>query len=113
EHYLASAPAFAEASAGKPAAPNAAADASADTALTERVRALYEGSVVPVREVARLAGVSERTIYKYVRKGGWRRRHAGPARDLPAEVLAGADAAVAAAAAGGAATAGPGLGFAP
>src|SRR5437764_2546304 len=119
EHYLASAPAFAEASAGEPAAPNAAADASADTALSERVRALYEGSVVPVREIARLAGVSERTIYKYVRKGGWRRRHAGPARDLPAEVLAEADAAVAAAAAadavGGAETAGPGfgLGFAP
>src|SRR5437764_14871137 len=74
EHYLASAPAFAEASAGEPAAPDAAAAASADTALTERVRALYEGSVVPVREIARLAGGRQRTIHKYVAKGR-RRRH--------------------------------------
>ena len=49
--------------------------------LTARVRALYEGSAVPVREIARLADVSERTIYKYVAKGGWTRRHACPARD--------------------------------
>ena len=32
------------------------------------MRALYEGSAVPVREIARLAGVSERTLYKYVAK---------------------------------------------
>ncbi|MEX0841132.1 MAG: hypothetical protein WD039_02455 [Xanthobacteraceae bacterium] len=43
----------------------------------QRVRGLYENSAVPVREIARLAGVSERTLYKYVRKGGWRRRYAG------------------------------------
>jgi hypothetical protein len=36
---------------------------------------------VPVREIARLLGVAERTLYKYVRKGGWRRRHANPAGD--------------------------------
>src|SRR5690242_19198927 len=34
--------------------------------LLERVRRLYEESVVPVREIARLIGVSERTLYKYV-----------------------------------------------
>ena len=38
------------------------------TPLTQKVRALYEDSVVPVREIARLAGVSERTLYKYVQK---------------------------------------------
>ncbi len=43
--------------------------------LTERVRALYESSVLPVREIARLAQVSERTLYKYVARYGWRRRH--------------------------------------
>jgi hypothetical protein len=41
------------------------------TPLTQRARELYESSVVPVREIAQLVGVSERTIYKYVRKGGW------------------------------------------
>jgi hypothetical protein len=49
--------------------------------LMQRLRGLYENSAVPVREVARLAGVSERTLYKYVEKGGWRRRHACAARD--------------------------------
>jgi len=44
--------------------------------LTLRVRALYEDSVVPMREIARLAGVHERTLYKYARKCGWRRRNA-------------------------------------
>ena len=46
------------------------------TDLTARARALYEGSAVPVREIARLAGVSERTLYKYVAKHGWRKRYA-------------------------------------
>jgi hypothetical protein len=41
----------------------------------QRLRALYEDSVVPVREIARIAGVTERTLYKYVQKGGWRRRY--------------------------------------
>jgi hypothetical protein len=36
---------------------------------------------VPVREIARLAGVTERTLYKYVEKGGWRRRYVCRARE--------------------------------
>src|SRR5689334_8603488 len=39
-----------------------------DNDLTAQVRALYEGSGVPVREIAALAGVTERTVYKYARK---------------------------------------------
>ncbi len=49
--------------------------------LTEKVRGLYEHSAVPVREIARLAGVTERTIYKYVEKHGWKRRYACAPRD--------------------------------
>jgi DNA invertase Pin-like site-specific DNA recombinase len=56
-----------------PAAP-ACTDAAADASLTERVRALYEGSIVPVREIARLVGVGERRIYRYARKLGWKAR---------------------------------------
>jgi hypothetical protein len=44
--------------------------------LTARVRVLYENSAVPVREVARLAGVTERMLYKYAQKGGWKPRYA-------------------------------------
>jgi predicted transcriptional regulator len=44
--------------------------------LTEKVRALYEHSAVPVAEIAQLAGVTERTIYKYVQKGRWKPRYA-------------------------------------
>jgi len=44
--------------------------------LTARVRALYEGSAVPVAAIARLVGVTERTVYKYAQKGGWRPRYA-------------------------------------
>jgi hypothetical protein len=47
----------------------------AQTGLTERVRALYEGSAVPVREIANLAGVTERTIYKYAAKHAWKPRY--------------------------------------
>lgn len=46
-----------------------------ETKLTKRVRALYEDSAVPVREIARLAGVTERTLYKYVEKHNWKRRY--------------------------------------
>jgi hypothetical protein len=49
--------------------------------LAERVRALYEESVVPVREIARLAGVTERTIYKYARKERWTARVTRLSRD--------------------------------
>jgi hypothetical protein len=48
-----------------------------ETPLTARVRALYETSAVPVREIALLVGVTERTIYKYVIKQNWKRRYAG------------------------------------
>lgn len=43
--------------------------------LMTRVRALYEDSTVPVAEIARLVGVTERTLYKYAAKGEWRRRY--------------------------------------
>jgi hypothetical protein len=43
--------------------------------LMQRLRALYEDGVVPVREIARIAGVAERTLYKYIEKGAWRRRY--------------------------------------
>ena len=43
--------------------------------LTERVRALYEDSAVPVREIASVAGVTERTIYKYAAKHAWKPRY--------------------------------------
>lgn len=36
-----------------------------------RVRGLYEDSALTVREIARLAGVSERMIFLYARQGGW------------------------------------------
>ncbi len=39
-------------------------------------RALYEGSAVPVCEIAALVGVSERTHYKYFAKYGWKKRYA-------------------------------------
>jgi hypothetical protein len=41
-----------------------------------QVRALYEDTAVPVREIARRAGVTERTLYKYARKSGWTPRYA-------------------------------------
>jgi hypothetical protein len=43
--------------------------------LMARVRALYEDSAVPVREIAAIAGVSERTLYTYVAKHDWKRRY--------------------------------------
>lgn len=45
-----------------------------EPSLTERVRALFEGSVLPVREIAQIAGVTERTIYKYAAKHRWKPR---------------------------------------
>jgi hypothetical protein len=49
---------------------------SVEPSLTDRVRALYEDGVVPVREIARLVGVTERTLYKYAARGRWRKRYA-------------------------------------
>jgi hypothetical protein len=58
-----------------------------ETSLTARVRALYEGAAVPVREIAKLAGVSERTVYKYVEKHGWQKRYrVKPRGEAAAEV---------------------------
>jgi hypothetical protein len=48
---------------------------AAATDLTARIRALYEATAVPVREIARLAGVTERTLYKYVEKHRWKKRY--------------------------------------
>ena len=45
-----------------------------DLDVLQWVQQLYEGGVLPVREIARLAGVTERMIYKYVQTGGWCRR---------------------------------------
>lgn len=60
--------------------------------LMARVQALYEDTAVPVREIARLCGVTERTLYKYVRKGGWRRRYIrAPARDAATGFVCGAE----------------------
>ncbi len=39
------------------------------------LRALYEDSAVPVARSRRSAGVTERTIYKYAAKHGWKRRY--------------------------------------
>lgn len=52
--------------------------------LIARIRALYEDTSVPVREIAGLAGVSERTLYKYVEKRGWKKRYAVMPRGLAA-----------------------------
>jgi len=51
------------------------------TLVTHEARALYEGGVVPVREIARLCGVSLRTLYHHVHAKGWRRRRSGVPRD--------------------------------
>src|SRR6476646_6135036 len=57
---------------GDPPAPNG----FGGQGLTARVRALYERSAVPVAEIARLCGVSERTIYKYAARHHWQPRYA-------------------------------------
>ena len=46
------------------------------TSLTQQVRALYEDSAAPVASSRGSRACIKRTLYKYVRKGGWRRRHA-------------------------------------
>ena len=51
----------------------------------QRLRALYEEDVVPVREIARIAGVTERTLYKYIARGAWRRRHVCAERFAPVQ----------------------------
>jgi predicted transcriptional regulator len=56
--------------------------------LTARARALYETSAVPVREIARLCGVTERTIYKYAAKDVWTKRYRRSARDARGDATA-------------------------
>src|SRR5262245_56608871 len=56
----------------------------ASPSLTEHARALHEGGAMPVREIARLAGVNERTLYRYVARGGWRRRYEGHGEEAAA-----------------------------
>jgi hypothetical protein len=51
----------------------------------QHLRALYEEDVVPVREIAALAGVTERTLYKYIAKGAWRRRYCWSAAAEPTD----------------------------
>ncbi len=48
---------------------------SAEPSLTAKARALYEDSAVPVAEIARLCGVTERTIYKYAARENWKPRY--------------------------------------
>jgi hypothetical protein len=65
--------------------------------LQDCICLLYEHSLVPVREIARLAGLTERNVYATVRRRGCRPRvHVGadggrrlvvPAHDTPPEVL--------------------------
>jgi hypothetical protein len=62
----------------------AGASVPAPGSLTAQVRTLYESSDVPVAEIARLLNVTQRTLYRYVQRGGWARRYRlsqGP-RDL-------------------------------
>ena len=49
--------------------------AGTETTLTQRARKLYEETAVPVREIAAIAGVTERTLYKYAAKHDWRPRY--------------------------------------
>jgi len=59
--------------------------------LMARVQALYEDTAVPVREIARLAGVTERTLYKYIRRGAWKRRYVrAPSGDAASGAVPGA-----------------------
>jgi len=48
--------------------------ANARRAQNDAIRTLYEDTLVPVREIARIAGVTERNIYALVRRLGCRPR---------------------------------------
>jgi hypothetical protein len=53
--------------------------APAQPSLQDCICLLYEHSLVPVREIARLAGLTERNVYATVRRRGCRPRvHGGP-----------------------------------
>ena len=44
--------------------------------LMAHVRRMYEDSIIPVRDIAQRAGVTERTLYKYAGKNNWKPRYA-------------------------------------
>jgi hypothetical protein len=48
---------------------------AADPSFAGQLRHLYEHSALPVREIAKIAGIIERTLYSYASKGGWQRRN--------------------------------------
>lgn len=50
--------------------PAARSPASAAPSLHDHICQLYERSLVPVREIARLAGITERNVYATVRRRG-------------------------------------------
>src|SRR5688572_10644143 len=54
--------------------PAALTHADARRAQNDAIRTLYEDTLVPVREIARVAGVTERNIYALVRRLGCRPR---------------------------------------
>ena len=54
--------------------PSDSPHALARRAQNDSIRTLYEDTLVPVREIARLAGVTERNIYALVRRLGCRPR---------------------------------------
>ena len=45
-----------------------------DPSTAELSRALYEHSPMPVRDIAALHGVCERSVYRYAARHNWRRR---------------------------------------
>lgn len=49
--------------------------ADAELSFADRLRQLYEQSALPVREIARIAGIADRTLFSYVQRGGWKRRN--------------------------------------
>ncbi len=53
-----------------------ASGGSASPDLMAHVRRMYEDSIIPVRDIAQRAGVTERTLYKYARKRNWKPRYA-------------------------------------
>jgi hypothetical protein len=79
--------------------PHAPARAPAQPSLQDCICLLYEHSLVPVREIARLAGLTERNVYATVRRRGCRprvhvgagggRRIAAPANEAAPKMLDG------------------------
>jgi len=57
------------------------------------LRLLYEHSALPVREIAAIAGIIERTVYAHARAGGWTRRNWRHARYAGGRCLVPAEAA--------------------